>query len=63
MRAIVFLIGLFVLVAIFGLILLADRRKTSRGITKEAATEEKITPEEMWQKHVEELREREKTEE
>jgi hypothetical protein len=50
-------VGVFCLVVLFGLIVLLDRKRIKK---KESMTEisakDKISPEERWQKHVEELR-------
>ncbi|UCG11473.1 MAG: hypothetical protein JSU72_13115 [Deltaproteobacteria bacterium] len=49
-------VGVFGLVALFGLIVLLDRKQTKKEeSTPDITPKDKMTPEEMWQKHVEEL--------
>ena len=56
-------IAVFVLVLLFGLIVLLDRRKTEKEESSdEVPSEARMSPQEIWDKHVEKLRELEKSE-
>ena len=53
-------IGVLVLVGIFGLIILLDRKKTEQEEAgPKRATENQMTPTERWDAHVEQLQKRE----
>ena len=52
-------IGVFVLVGLFALIVFYDRKRgTERDKTPKAPAGPKLSPTEMWDKHIDELRKR-----
>ncbi|UCE83073.1 MAG: hypothetical protein JSV47_00570 [Deltaproteobacteria bacterium] len=51
-------IVVFVLVGLFALIILYDRKKPSEDVAPKAAPGPKLSPTQMWDKHIDELRER-----
>ena len=52
-------IGVLVLVGIFGLIILLDRKKTEKEeVGPKRAAEDQMTPTEKWDAHVEQLQKR-----
>ncbi|MGD8370660.1 MAG: hypothetical protein PVF76_01515 [Syntrophobacterales bacterium] len=51
-------IGVFVLVGLFALIILYDRKRINEDIAPKTAPGPKLSPTQMWDRHIDELRKR-----
>jgi FtsH-binding integral membrane protein len=51
-------IGVFVLVGLFALIILYDRKRIKEDVAPKIPTGPKLSPTQMWDRHIDELRKR-----